>query len=502
MYCTRSNYLPLRKNAVVQRSLDLRLRGAQAKTNFKICFFYLVILSILFLDIWQLHYSCNRTYWRFQAECIICTIIALNALACFGKYLWLTCGGHQVIGTENQKCLLDGKNENNFGTVLVRPLMKAKCYKMCNDINDDMPIVQWHSSFINCRRKKNDCLMSLKKDWRKSPCKSPYEEVFRDDFITDIRKLPALIRRAKWERSMSDDSEKLYIPSQLHWNFKKYAASKKNTTYDFTPLPEKNFGGCDSEFADPIAPNKLLQCVANLRFWISTTILQRLVNEIEYVDEVFRQCGLNDLKIGAIGQKRLRLIAENQEFVKSHVPMFPMLLAFLDGFSNQEYLVQRIKELSKGTYIKDYRWNSGRASYGQEWQGNLPTDAAIVFHLFCVYLDSQLMPLPQGAGQRPFYSRYVIIRDEKPVKDIVPCVKNKANCAILATDSQQPNPKFNLISKLKLQDCVYDTNNLFYVIIQFLTYMQKEQGSVLESVNLGKSGINIMGVIENYFQME
>ncbi|KAI8039159.1 hypothetical protein M5D96_007876, partial [Drosophila gunungcola] len=106
----RSNYLPLRKNAVVQRSLDLRLRGAQAKTNFKICFFYLVILSILFLDIWQLHYSCNRTYWRFQAECIICTIIALNALACFGKYLWLTCGGHQVIGTENQKCLLDGKN--------------------------------------------------------------------------------------------------------------------------------------------------------------------------------------------------------------------------------------------------------------------------------------------------------------------------------------------------------------------------------------------------------
>jgi len=30
-------------------------------------------------------------------------------VACFGKYLWLWFGGDQVIGTDTQKCLLDGK---------------------------------------------------------------------------------------------------------------------------------------------------------------------------------------------------------------------------------------------------------------------------------------------------------------------------------------------------------------------------------------------------------
>jgi len=36
---------------------------------------------------------------------------------------------------------------------------------------------------------------------------SPYAEVRRDDFITDIRKLPALMKQAERERSMVDSSE-------------------------------------------------------------------------------------------------------------------------------------------------------------------------------------------------------------------------------------------------------------------------------------------------------
>jgi len=82
----------------------------------------------------------------------------------------------------------------------------------------------------------------------------------------------------------------------------------------------------------------------------------------------------------------------------------------------------------------------------------------ILFHLFCVYLDSQLMPLPQGGG-RPFHSRYVLIRDEKrSTKDVVNAVHNKAHCAILTT-SNQLNPKFNFISDKELHNCVYDSRN-------------------------------------------
>ncbi|XP_044313725.1 uncharacterized protein LOC108037914 [Drosophila rhopaloa] len=463
MYC-RSNCSPLRRNPVVQRSLDLRLRGGQAKDYLKRCSCNLVILSILFLDIYQMNYFSNRNNWRFLAECSICPILALRAFVCFGNYLWLLCGIDQVIGTENQKCLLDGKDEIPFGTVYARPVMKAQGNKMGKDMKDDWPIIHWHSSFQNSFGwTKNQCFLSLQKHPLTSTYNSSYEEVCRDDFITDIRKL--------------DDSENIYIKRKLF-------------------LKKIRNGFPDFKLAESISPMKLLQYVANLRFWISTTILQRLVNEIDYVDKMFHKYKFN-FKIGAISLERLRLIAVDRKLVRTCFPMMPMLLAFLDTFGNQEYLVQRIKELSKGTYIEDYRWNSGGTIYGQEWQEHLPTDAAILFHLFCVYLDSQLMPLPQGADRRPFYSRYVIIRDGRSIQDIESCVKNKANCAILATDNQQPNPKFNFISELELHDCVYDTNNLFYVIIQFLTYMQKEQGAVLEFVSLGKSGINILPVIQN-----
>jgi len=90
--------------------------------------------------------------------------------------------------------------------------------------------------------------------------------------------------------------------------------------------------------------------------------------------------------------------------------MLPKMLAFLQPFRNQEYLVLRIKELAKGDHIGSYQWGYTRkADYIQDWLDYLPTDAAILFHLFCVYLDSQLMPKPQDDGQRPFFSRFVII---------------------------------------------------------------------------------------------
>lgn len=163
------------------------------------------------------------------------------------------------------------------------------------------------------------------------------------------------------------------------------------------------------------------------------------------MDEIFRQRGLSDIKIGAVGLERLRKMAENQQFVQSYAPMLPLLMPFLDTFNNQEYLVQRIKELAQGSCIGDYRWNSGNSHNGQ-WGDHLPTDAALLFHLFCVYLDSQLMPLPQGGG-RPFYSRYVLIREEKrSTKDLINAVNNKAHCAILVTNSQL-KPKFNFISE-------------------------------------------------------
>lgn len=49
-----------------------------------------------------------------------------------------------------------------------------------------------------------------------------------------------------------------------------------------------------------------------------------------------------------------------------------------------------------------------------------------------------------------------------------------------------------LIPLLSLQD----RNNVFYVIIEFLIYMKTNNAGLLEGVNLGRSGINLLRVIE------
>ncbi|XP_037720559.1 transmembrane protein 209-like [Drosophila subpulchrella] len=499
MNCKRRHCFPLKKNRVVQRSLDLRLRGAQARNYLKICCANIFVLLMLLLDTWKVGYISNRwyycAYWRVIGVYSIATVMALSALACFGKYLWLILGDEQVIGTESQKCLLDGSDETPFGTVYTRPVSKARRNKPEIDC-DDRPIVNWHSSYLDpCWRPKKTVLM--KRNSPKTPSKSPCEEVCREDFITDIRNLPALMRRARKERRAAEDSNAFVIRDSY-----KYQLFKEKNPYQFFSFPSENFSGTrDSGVSnsEDTSPNKMLQYVSNLRYWLSITILHRLVTEIEYVDEVFQELGFYNIKIGEISLERLKLIAEDRDFVRTYLPMLPKMLAFLQPFRNQEYLVLRIKELAKGDHIGSFQWRYTRKSdYIQDWLDYLPTDSAILFHLFCVYLDSQLKSMPQDEGQRPFFSRFVIIWDKRTImENVESLVNNKANCAILATNNLDQLPKFNFISDRKLHDTVYSSNNLFYVIIQFLTYMRDKQGSELEGVSLGKNGINIMCVIED-----
>lgn len=115
----------------------------------------------------------------------------------------------------------------------------------------------------------------------------------------------------------------------------------------------------------------------------------------------------------------------------------------------------------------------------------------IIFHLFCTYMDSQLMPLPQPGG-RPFYDRYVMVGEKKSHTEIANEIKNKTRCAILCSNLMKPT--FNFVSD-KIHDSVADRNNLFHVITQFLVYIKTNHGGYLESVNLGKSGVNILCIV-------
>lgn len=251
----------------------------------------------------------------------------------------------------------------------------------------------------------------------------------------------------------------------------------------------------DSEILSKLSSQQLSQYVANLRHWISITILKRLDAEINRIDNSFRSRGLSDFQIGNVGLERLKKTAENQQLVSQYVPTLPSIIPFLEMSTNQDYLVKRIKSLANGSCMADYRWNSGSSYKGINWDEHLPTDSSIIFHLFCTYFDTQLMPLPHPEG-RPFYNRYVIVSEKKNHKEIVDQVNNKSKCAILCANINKP--KFDFISDNKIHHCGgHNRNNLFYVIIQFLIFMKTKHGGCLDGINLGRSGMNITCVVED-----
>lgn len=281
-------------------------------------------------------------------------------------------------------------------------------------------------------------------------------------------------------------------------------ASLKNLTYQLSPhnkqTQNESFSTKDEENAEMrnlISANKLSNYVANMKMWIHKTILEPLLYAIDESDLQFQQRGFTDMKIGHCGIERLKKIATTNHCLLQSIPTLAKLIPFLELTSNQEFLVQRLRELAKGSCLANYKFTSGSydALTTSQLNDHTPNDAGIIFHVFCTYLDSQLQPVPDIP--RPFFSRYVIIGDSKKLNVeylVKEASKNKSKCAILC--SNQYTPKFNFVSD-KIHGSSHDRNNIFYVLIQFLFHLKQDNGNVLENVSLGKSGLNIINVIED-----
>ncbi|TMW52904.1 hypothetical protein DOY81_002020 [Sarcophaga bullata] len=549
MNCSMNNICsPLKQNALVEQSLDLKYRATKAHYYLRWGSFNVVVLAFLMFDISnKCPYAESKWYY---VEYAVATIAGLSMLACFFKYFLYVFHTQPLQGTRQQKSLMKF-DDNDSSFITTTPTKKKEAFDSSFQnqyVNNT--ILSWHSSFNESRspnspnwsytrttpprqslspQQQQQQLQNV--SWNSSmvnnsnfnassaddssPFVSPYHKYEREQ-ITDELSLHRYLKEVSLKESstteITDINQTFPTGGSINsfWNYCNSAANMlKTSLYQLSPQPAPatqnkqsaneegglNIIDSNSEVIKRISSERLAQYVGNLRTWISFTILQRLTKEIGNIDETFKQRGFHDMQIGGIGLERLKKTVESQQFVLLYMPMLPMIVPFLEMSSNQEYLVQRIKDLAKGSCIADYRWNSGAEYHGLKWDEHLPTDSAILFHLFCVYLDTQLMPLPQGGG-RPFYSRYVIIGEEKrSAKDTVALVQNKARCAILCTNPLKP--KFNFISDGEIHNCAYDRNNLFYVIIQFLIYMRTHQESSLEGVNLGKSGINIMCVIED-----
>uniref|UniRef100_A0A1A9VSU6 Transmembrane protein 209 n=1 Tax=Glossina austeni TaxID=7395 RepID=A0A1A9VSU6_GLOAU len=528
MNCKQLPYKAWARNLVVEQGLNMKLKEHQAKYYLKWSIMNLLLFAILKLD-YSIKCTCGQSYWL-KLEYGIILIVGLNTMACICKYLYYVFRKEPIQCTIAQKNLLGiDDNENSF--IMSKP-KNERTGKASREESENESIISKEHFLFNITRTRasamsnrarlhslrNDGLQQSQQESQR-PCSrimhSPYlrnfakkraspssrkDEIDNETSLTDSWNNVSLQRKNKHIDNLSLPINRRSLNS--FWNYGN-VTSANHDLYQLAPTGDKrtfneNIDLCtkqrNCEVLMRISSEELSRYVHNLRAWISITILQRLVEEIRKIDESFQFHNLN-MQIGSVDLERLRKTLSNKWFINTQAPMLPLIVQFLNITGNQMYLVQRIKDLADGWCIANYNWDSGSDNLYFKWNDQLPTDAAIIFHFFCVYFDTQLLPLPHKIN-RPFYNRYVIIaQHNRYAPDSVAIVNNRAGCAILCIDPLKPH--FNFISHGEIHSCAYDRNNLFYVIIQFLLYMRKYRDNCLEGTSLGANGINIMQVIDN-----
>ncbi|CDW55250.1 transmembrane protein 209 [Trichuris trichiura] len=262
--------------------------------------------------------------------------------------------------------------------------------------------------------------------------------------------------------------------------YNKYAA-KPAITKSSTPKVEPcNLNVTLEKFA--LSEERLAIYAERLRLWISVTILQPLVEEIDRINEIFAELSRPDVKVGVSPVTTLQsmLIAKSEQ-----LSTLAPLIRYLEISTNQEYLLERLRSLAKDNAIAEYKWNAG-GRFGQKpWDEHLPTDTEILFHLFCTFLDNQLPISPLCLDGRTFSAEHVARAPN------VPSTGPSTLCIYQAAVNP---PHFQLIHGNEWYDVGKGRKNFLYTIILFLQALKMHRGAYLDQVNLGPSGLNMLWI--------
>ncbi|CAL8318476.1 unnamed protein product [Lota lota] len=225
---------------------------------------------------------------------------------------------------------------------------------------------------------------------------------------------------------------------------------------------------------------------ARLRNWINDTILAPLVKEMDSINGQLRRIGCPELQIGEASMSSLKQAAVVKASV---IPTLNAIVQYLDISPNQDYLVERIKELAHSGCMSSYRWNGGGNLKSRKWDTDLPTDCAILIHVLCTYLDSRLPPHPKYPDGKTFTSQHFSHTPDKP--DVT-----NENLFCIHQSSANP-PHYQLIYQGHVYSLPKGRNNLFHTVLMFLFVIKTKESGMLGRVNLGLSGVNILWIFED-----
>uniref|UniRef100_A0A8C8XSC3 Transmembrane protein 209 n=1 Tax=Panthera leo TaxID=9689 RepID=A0A8C8XSC3_PANLE len=344
----------------------------------------------------------------------------------------------------------------------------------------------------------------LRSRYRSSPTvyNSPTD---KEDYMTDLRTLDTFLRSEEEKQhrvKLGSPDSTSPSTSPTFWNYNRsmgdYAQTLKKFQYQLAcrsqaPCANKDEADLSSKQAAEevwarVTMNRQLldhmdSWTAKFRNWINETILVPLVQEIESVSTQMRRMGCPELQIGEASITSLKQAA----LVKAPlIPTLNTIVQYLDLTPNQEYLFERIKELSQGGCMSSFRWNRGGDFKGRKWDTDLPTDSAIIMHVFCTYLDSRLPPHPKYPDGKTFTSQHFVQTPNKP--DVT-----NENVFCIYQSAINP-PHYELIYQRHVYNLPKGRNNMFHTLLMFLYIIKTKESGMLGRVNLGLSGVNILWI--------
>lgn len=481
------------KKDLVKDAIQLTITVNRMKQHFIWGTVNVILLSMLTYDLLVLPYSWYTPWWRFveSVSSIVILLSLLYHLLSLIK-LWITTSTlhlapehFQTLGLTNS--YIKVKSPDTSSSILTPP---ATTSTPINWISNKWNNQQFHISSDNFRPEKQN----------RSATK--YMNSTNDETIDDISALEQYLKDYDNKNSFSFTERDSEQRSMSMWERSgcsntSISSMLQNSIYQVASSPEQSKSELNESTSTvamasevwrkfKVDNNKVERWSVSLRTWISQTIISRLVKEIENVDRALYNQGFVDVSIGNVGLERLKKTAHTIQVAQT-IPSLLYIIPYFEVSPNQEYVVQRIRELSKGSCLTEYRWNSGGTFKGKEWNNELPSDAVLVMHLLATYLDSQLSPLTRLKGKNPFSVQHLIKYPEK--------LKSDNKQVVIFQQSNIP-PHYSLKIGKETHNFPKGRNNFFYTVLLFLHHIKTTENGLLESVNLGKTGVNMLWILD------
>eukprot|EP00069_Balaena_mysticetus_P013102 bmy_08069T0 len=430
----------------------------------------------------------NVTHWPlWYIELALASLFSLNALFDFWRYFKYTVAPTSLVVSPGQQTLLG-----------LKTAVEKNC--QCTGLASYSPSPS--SPYPTTVGPVENS--GLRSRYRSSPTvyNSPTD---KEDYMTDLRTLDTFLRSEEEKQhrvKLGSPDSTSPSTSPTFWNYSRsvgdYAQTLKKFQYQLAcrsqaPCANKDEADLSSKQAAEevwarVTMNRQLldhmdSWTAKFRNWINETILVPLVQEIESVSTQMRRMGCPELQIGEASITSLKQAA----LVKAPlIPTLNTIVQYLDLTPNQEYLFERIKELSQGGCMSSFRWNRGGDFKGRKWDTDLPTDSAIIMHVFCTYLDSRLPPHPKYPDGKTFTSQHFVQTPNKP--DVT-----NENVFCIYQSAINP-PHYELIYQRHVYSLPKGRNNMFHTLLMFLYIIKTKESGMLGRVNLGLSGVNILWI--------